>query len=504
MDNMMEQILENLDSLDNYKNLKQKLLDLSQEKITYFKEHIKSIKKQYMYKSNIHGIYHSEKVALNAYLIGLDQNLNDVDMEIILDAAIYHDIGRINDFEDSFHGMVSANKIDEVIDKDIYMDSNNLKILKAVMDFHSQNDKKIRINFENYEIDEKYYERYIKLAKILKDADALDRKRFVEQCNAALNPKFLRFDISHQLIELAKEINLLYYEQMEKLHVNVNGLESIKSDCLHSIGFDYFRIKSILNYGILSYKQMQMQQLSYPRNFDGGNSQKWISVVPTNLIDREGMAFSNFIKSGIVFLCDEQQLYKPLSYNQKAKAILKGLPYNKSNYIDELYAFLEIPREDIESIFVVNDFAYKDIQNITYLYNSLHFETLKDKIMYIFDNIKYTNMDNNNELLSLLEEYKKETRNYEYATYEVRRDLELSIFDKLNSLLIKINKIVSELIYGYYLIELNKKQGDKITTIDVIKYELDKENIKYNIISGEEEVVLLVNNKKRKKLTYNY
>ena len=113
-------------------------------------------------------------------------------------------------------------------------------------------------------------------------------------------------------------------------------------------------------------------------------------------------------------------------------------------------------------------------------------------------------MDNNNELLSLLEEYKKETRNYEYATYEVRRDLELSISDKLNSLLIKINKIVSKLIYEYYLIELNKKQGYKITTIDVIKYELNKENIKYNIISGEEEVVLLVNNKKRKKLTYNY
>lgn len=496
----MEQILENIDELRSSKNLRLHLLSLKEKEFNYFKEKIKNIKKEFLYRSKIHGIYHSEKVALNAYLIGLDQNLDDIDMEILMDAAIYHDIGRINDFEDAFHGLASANNIDKVVNNVIYDDVDNLKILKAIIDYHSQNDKKLRINFENYEIKEEYYDRYVKLAKILKDADALDRKRFVEKCNAALNPKFLRFNISHKLINLSEEINKFYWKIIEERNFSISELEYTESDCLHSIGFDFFRLTSVLDKGILSYKRMQMEQMTFPKNFEGGNSSLWISVVPTSLIDKKGEAFNNFIKRGITFLCDTQTLYKPLDYNRKAEAISKGLPYDKSNYIDELYAFYEIPKNDIIGMFVVKEFAEKDVRDVMYLYNTLHYETLKEKIMYIFKNINYNSLEENIALCNLLNEYKKITDDYEDSDFETRRELSIEMPHKLNSLLIKINDIISNLIYEHYISKLNKNKGDKLQVIEAVVYEFQKSKVPcYYIIEGDEEYIFTLN---RRKYTY--
>ena len=502
MESFMETLIKDTDKLENKSILKQILNKLSYEEIKYFKKRIREIKKEYMYKSDIHGIYHSEKVALNAYLIGLDQKLDQVDMEILLDAAIYHDIGRINDFEDSFHGLASANMIEEVVNTDIYSDSNNLKILKAIIDYHSQNDRKLRINFENYEIDEEHYERYEILAKILKDADALDRKRFVDKSNAALNSIFLRFNITHELIPLAVEMNKEYYRLMEINNFDITELECINGDCLHSVGFDFFRLKSILTKGILSYKKMQSENLRFPKNFDGGNYLHWISVVPTSLIDKNGEAFKNFIRSGITFLCNNQKLYKPLDYNRRAEAICKGLPYDKSNYIDELYAFYEIPANDIISIFIVKDFANKDIRNIMFLYNTLHYGTLKEKIVYILSNIKYNLTERDNILFKWLNAYKKETDFYENSDFETRRYISVEMPKKLNPILIKINEIVSKLIYNYYVMNLGKNKGDIITVADVIKYELNTNGFSFDLINGDEELVFILNDSREKKLTY--
>ena len=243
-----------------------------------------------------------------------------------------------------------------------------------------------------------------------------------------------------------------------------------------------------------------MEQMTFPKNFEGGNSSLWISVVPTSLIDKKGEGFNHFIKRGITFFCDTQTLYKPLEYNRKAEAMSKGLPYDKSNYIDELYAFYEISKNDIIGMFVVKEFAEKDVRDVMYLYNTLHYETLKEKIMYILKNINYNSLEENIELCNLLNEYKKITDDYEDSDFETRRELNIEMPHKLNSLLIKINDIISNLIYEHYISKLNKNKGDKLQVIEAVVYEFQKSKVPcYYIIEGDEEYIFTLN---RRKYTY--
>ena len=173
MDNIINDFIDN-GFLDFYLDEKQK---------NFFREIVKNINKGKLYNSMFHGLHHSQKVLLFAYLIGLQENLDEVDMQIIVDAAVYHDIGRTDDSNDSFHGLYGANKIDKVVTRDIYKEQENLNILKGIIDAHSQ-DNKLEIIAINHDVEN--IERFMKLATILKDADALDRTRFMKTSKATL------------------------------------------------------------------------------------------------------------------------------------------------------------------------------------------------------------------------------------------------------------------------------------------------------------------------------
>ena len=99
MKNIMEQILTGkLNNLETYLLEIDKYLD-EENKIELLKI-LKNIKINKLYHSQIHGLFHSEKVTLFAFLIAKHLNLNPVDFQIIMDAAMYHDIKRQNDLED--------------------------------------------------------------------------------------------------------------------------------------------------------------------------------------------------------------------------------------------------------------------------------------------------------------------------------------------------------------------------------------------------------------------
>ena len=195
-----------------------------------------------------HGLHHSEKVLLFSYILGSYFKLSEIDLQILVDASIYHDIGRIDETEDAFHGLASARKIDKVVDSPIYQDSQNLAILKAICDGHSRDDKCMDLIAEDYEISEENLERYKMLFKILKDADALDRTRFLKTSIAVLNEKYLRFPISKQLIELANSINESYRIKMSDIHFeqfkNFNDGEPTIL-CKHGIGFNFFNLYTL-------------------------------------------------------------------------------------------------------------------------------------------------------------------------------------------------------------------------------------------------------------------
>lgn len=481
-----------------------------EQKNLYIERLIKLHSKEYLlYTTKFHGIYHSEKVMLFAYLIGLTMQKNgypisDEDLEILLDAGAYHDIGRESDFEDEFHGLVSANFYEKkkvFSDNKLYDNKTNFKILQAITDYHSQNDtdcpKRIEINFYNYDIGDEEFERYTLLAKILKDADALDRKRFPDFDPAGLNIDYLRFKESRDLVELATEINQIYRID-NAIKPNPDLLTWEEGQCLHSIGYDFFKIPSILENGILCLSKIREKDLDIRPNFTGGNGKYFISVVPTRLYHsteiQDDDACQNFINKGITFLCSSQKLYEPLDNKDKDKAMEQSLPYDKSEYEDERFVYLEIKPEDIASIIILKDIGDMKIKDAQILYNNFNVESIKEKIRSFFNNICFER--NIPDLNILFEKYNKTLENYRNFSREKRIENTNKLAKLLNTILASINKVVVTVLNDYYANILNKKEP---LIIDIVIYELRKNGYNYEYTAGDYEYIFDI--KKVKKLT---
>ena len=501
MNNIMENILKNkLEGIDDLFLEIRKFLD--ENEIDELIEIINNIKQNKLYYSQIHGLYHSEKVLLFSYIIAKKMKLDPVSFQILVDAALYHDIKRQNDYEDSCHGLASALEIKNVVDSEIYSDKKNLDMLKAIVDIHSQDDKKERINFENYELDEEMYDKYKILYSILKDADALDRKRFSEKAMASLNPEFLRIEFSKELINLSTLINETYYDVIYKNQQKHVVDVSKSGTCFHSVSFDFFKLKSILTYGILSSSEIKNRHLNVPRNFEGGNGNDWISVVDAALIMFQHTGYENFTKHGISFYCEVPEMIMPLSDSQRSEAIQKGLPFDKSGHLDEKYVYGEIPVENILCAIVPHEYVEIDIRNLTYLYNSLDFNLFVSRINYyveifakngisIFDDNNY----NKETFEKLLIEYKKEIDLFIVSERSAKDKHETEI--KLTSVLFELNKYIQNAMYKYYAKIFNT--AGHINVLDVVKHELSQSNINYNYIGENEEAMFIFDHNEKSK-----
>ena len=313
-------------------------------------EKIKKIKDNFLYKSVFHGLHHSEKVFLFAYIIGKYNNLSNVDLEILTDAAIYHDIGRIDETEDSFH-------------------ESNLP-------------------------------RFEKLLKILKDADALDRTRFMKTSLAALNEKYLRSDFSKQLVQLANTINEEYRIKMSEIHFNQfkdenNGEPKIT--CYHGIGFNFFNLYSILTNGLLSNYAKLKKGICSKRNFYGANNELWICVTTKN-----GEATDKFIKNFISLELIVPKTQK--GEKKKSVSLSNGLPFDNGYYDDEEFVFYEIPTENIIKINIDPKLLNADIRNLNYLSGSANLDSLTSTVNDYVSNLRKLDFfPNMNKIIELLD-----------------------------------------------------------------------------------------------------
>ncbi|MEE3342577.1 MAG: HD domain-containing protein [Bacilli bacterium] len=162
-------------------------------------------------KFKVHGQRHIKNVLLYSAIIGKQIAENEHDLDLIMLAAKYHDIGRKTEAHEE-HAEPSARIADEKLrDKVSFED---LAIIKTIIEFHEV-PRRI-YNVDNYflEIAEKngvspnQITRVRKMAEVLKDADALDRTRFINR--ARLNPYYLKYDISKQLVKFASSLQETY------------------------------------------------------------------------------------------------------------------------------------------------------------------------------------------------------------------------------------------------------------------------------------------------------
>ena len=482
MDNIMINLLNSKNKINN--NAVIKCINMINNKLgeNVFFNIIKNIKKQELYPSKFHGLYHSEKVCFFATCLSIMEDLNDVDLQIIIDAALYHDIGRQNDHEDDLHGFISSNKIEMVVENNIiYKDEENLNILKAIIDGHSRKEKYKEITAEDHDVTD--YTRYSKLYDILKDADALDRTRFNVQDSAYLDTQFLRFENSKLLVEVAKSLNEYYKNIIQNNLIDSLNLESSDSKnigCLHGIGFDIFKLLNILQYGILSSNELSKNQILNSRNFLGNNQQFWISVVDEYMLKDNSSGYSKFIKDGISLYCFVPKLIDGITTNIRSSVNDSGLPTKSKEHADEKFVYNKIPPENIYAILIPKARINDTVDKLNFMNCNMRYSIVLGKVNYYSSKIKkYFNFDvDREEVDNILNKYEEITNQYTADKSTID-----DYYKTLDDLICEINKCIQKWIKDAIL-NMYKKDLSLSEIVDLILTNLRIDYKKLN--SGDE------------------
>ena len=192
----------NIDLLLNSDNdiIKKELSKVNKDLIKIYNNTMKDFRTDLLYDSDIHGKNHNIRVSIYTLIIVNSGKYSKEDIEILLEASKYHDIGRVNDEDDLAHGKRSSDILDFLNKK--YSDID-MKYLKSIVEAHSIPDSKKDIILKKNKLDDK--ERYHRLLDVLKDADALDRVRTND-----LDTSYLRTEKSKELEAFARELYSCY------------------------------------------------------------------------------------------------------------------------------------------------------------------------------------------------------------------------------------------------------------------------------------------------------
>mgnify|MGYP002678643462 CR=1 FL=1 len=121
----------------------------------------------------------------------------------VVDAAIYHDIGRINGADEASHGIKSYL---------VYRDRNGENpVVQFLIENHCTEDADARKVLKAFP--EEKRERLFELLGILKDADALDRVRFSRHSPDYLNPDYLHEKEAFRLVKVAGWMQQQSYDE---------------------------------------------------------------------------------------------------------------------------------------------------------------------------------------------------------------------------------------------------------------------------------------------------
>ena len=166
----------------------------------------RELKREELFRSPVHGEGHVERVILLGAVCAMERDLPDDDVRLLLIACSYHDTGRLSDWLDDAHGRRSAYKLERITG----LAGNDLVMVMAAVEAHSRRDADMDSILEGYAPRDP--ERCRELARLLKDADGLDRVRLSD-----LDISYLRTPEAAGLADFARWLFDAYAAQMERL-----------------------------------------------------------------------------------------------------------------------------------------------------------------------------------------------------------------------------------------------------------------------------------------------
>lgn len=206
--------------------------------------------------SNQHKIGHIQKVMLFSQIIAQNEGLNGEQTKILMASAAFHDCGRTKDRDNGEHGMLSA----EIAGKYFKKNPNNpykitqdeIGVVQVAIAYHviiegvqGQIDEiKLKELCNKYDVSIEDLEEAKQISAILKDADALDRTRFIS--GASLDCNILRTKTAKRksIIDIAEKVNQEYASNiLSNNYSSEQWKDSNKIKALHLARYD-FRIKN--------------------------------------------------------------------------------------------------------------------------------------------------------------------------------------------------------------------------------------------------------------------
>lgn len=255
------------------------------------------IGEQFYSKFEYHDVNHALRVALFSLVIANYIKIDKNDFNLIIDAALLHDVGRVDDYEDFNHEKLSAKIALDIKKIDSYYDVNKINLLLAIIEGHRSDvcDNLIPKSYNVEEID-----KYQRLLKIIKDADILDRTRLFKISLIDINE--LNYEISKRLFKFAININknddrMKKDGLIEQIINNINNFlrqyrhllskqdfNDIKEkvlDLAKSNINSYKELKDIENWFLKYYSKIWKSKLSSFDKFDGLDDFRFIVTSPT-------------------------------------------------------------------------------------------------------------------------------------------------------------------------------------------------------------------------------
>ena len=154
---------------------------------------LKTLQRDVLYQSHVHGLGHVERTLVHGAMCAQAEALDPADTALLMDMCSYHDTGRESDWLDNAHGYRSSLKIAALTGRT----GEELKLMMAGVEAHSMGDKYMEDVIRKHGPADP--ERALRLARLLKDSDGLDRVRIRD-----LNPKYLRFESSRKRARFAQ------------------------------------------------------------------------------------------------------------------------------------------------------------------------------------------------------------------------------------------------------------------------------------------------------------
>lgn len=240
---------------------------------------------------------------------------------------------------------------------------------------------------------------------------------------------------------------------MEYYNDNHNSL-------MHGIGFNVYRLESILTHGILSQNEAFKRGISFARSHSGYNLDDTISLVSTMYTDPTDLnsAYYNYIEKGVSLVVNPNIKY----ISNKNERFM--------NRPDEVLVEGKIDVKDIEKVVVPERYANSKIEELPILarntYNYQNIKNMTNSLLHYFsDKISYDS------------EYVKELLDELKLTLNaIRAELKNSLFpqeEDSENLSYKINE------YMFYeenfekMREENPEFSELISDFDEVKEELE-------------------------------